>query len=154
MASLVSSALVAFLAVAAPAPILAATKGKRHAPVAHHATAPRLANNRWRPIRIGYENVIVPAGQHEPWIQLDPRQKRVTGSGGCNRISGTYQSGDSTLRFGALITTKMACPSLQTETKFLHALADTRRYRISGRVLELVDEHGQPLARLEERSLR
>src|SRR5947207_11016344 len=124
MASLVSSALVAFLAVAAPAPILAATKGKRHAPVAHHATAPRLANNRWRPIRIGYENVIVPAGQHEPWIQLDPRQKRVTGSGGCNRISGTYQSGDSTLRFGALITTKLAKPRSEEHTSELQSHSD------------------------------
>jgi heat shock protein HslJ len=150
----VNVALVACLAVAVATPTLAARKGKKHAPVAHAPMAPRLANNRWRPVRIGYENVIVPEGQHEPWIQLDPRQKHVTGSGGCNRITGSYQSSDSTLRFGALITTKMACPSLQTETKFLRALAATRRYRINDRMLELMDAHGEALARLEERNLR
>jgi len=48
----------------------------------------------------------------------------------------------------------MACPSMQTETKFLRALAGTRRYRISGRMLELLDDHREALARLEERNLR
>ncbi|HEY6194339.1 MAG TPA: META domain-containing protein [Candidatus Eisenbacteria bacterium] len=150
----VNIALVACLALSVPAPSLAARKEKRYAPVAHARTTPRLANNRWRPVRIGYENVIVLEGQHEPWIQLDPRQKHVTGSGGCNRITGSYQSADSTLRFGPLNTTKMACPTMQTETKFLRALAATRRYRISGSMLELMDARGEPLARLEERNPR
>ena len=63
---IVTIVLIACLAVAVPAPTLAARKGKKHAQVAHAQPAPRLANNRWRPVRIGYENVIVPEGQHEP----------------------------------------------------------------------------------------
>jgi heat shock protein HslJ len=43
---------------------------------------------------------------------------------------------------------------MQTETKFLRALAATRRYRISGSMLELMDARGEPLARLEERNPR
>lgn len=113
-----------------------------------------LANNRWRPIRIGDREVIVTGGEREPWIELDPRSKRVTGSGGCNRISGSYQAGDGTLRFGPLISTKMACQSMDTETRFLSALDNTRRYRILGRLLVLLDERGRLLARLEERNLR
>ena len=115
---------------------------------------PGLANNRWRPVRIGEQTVIMPGQEREPWIVLDARSKRVTGSGGCNRISGSYQAGNGTLRFGPMISTKMACPAMEIETEFLRALENTRRYRIVGRVLELVDEHGRLLAQLEERNLR
>jgi copper homeostasis protein (lipoprotein) len=113
-----------------------------------------LANNRWLPIRIGDQAVVVSRGEREPWIELDSRSKRVTGSGGCNRISGPYQAGDGTLRFGPLITTKTACRSMDTETRFLRALNDTRRYRILGRLMVLLDDRGRLLARLEERNLR
>jgi heat shock protein HslJ len=98
--------------------------------------------------------VTVPAQQHEPWIVLEPGSKRVSGSGGCNRISGTYETGAGTLRFSPMISTKMACPSMDTETAFLRALNGTRRYRIEGRILELMDGEGRPLVRLEERNLR
>lgn len=92
--------------------------------------------------------------EREPWIMLDPRAKRVTGSGGCNRISGGYGAGRDTLRFGRLVATRMACPSLDTETAFLRALDATRRYRTMGRILDLFDGAGQLLVRLEERKLR
>jgi putative lipoprotein len=115
---------------------------------------PELGNNRWRPIWVGGRVVGVVGQQREPWIELDPRSKRVTGSGGCNRISGTYESGDGTLRFGPLISTKMACPEMGIESAFLSALGETRRYRIHGRTLELFDQGGRVIARFEERNLR
>jgi putative lipoprotein len=112
-----------------------------------------LENTRWRPIRIGDRDVIVTGQQREPWIVLEPRSKRVTGSGGCNRISGSYEAGVGMLRFGPLMSTKMACAALGTETAFLRALGATWRYRVRGRILELMDERGRSLARLEERNL-
>ena len=113
-----------------------------------------LENSRWRPVRIGERYVTVSAQQREPWIVLDPGSKRATGSGGCNRISGSYETGNGTLRFSPMISTQMACPSMETETAFLRALNATRRYRIQGRTLELMDGDGKPLVRLEERNLR
>jgi len=113
-----------------------------------------LGNTRWRPIRIVDRTVVVPQGQREPWIELDPRSMRVTGSGGCNRISGSYQSDERTLRFGPLATTKMACIDMEAETAFLRALERTRRYRVRGRTLDLFDAGGGLVARLEERNLR
>ena len=98
--------------------------------------------------------MIVSGRQREPWIELESRSKRVTGSGGCNRISGSYETGGSTLRFGRLVSTQMACVSMETESAFLRALRDTRRYRVHGRSLELLDGRGGLLARLEERNLR
>jgi copper homeostasis protein (lipoprotein) len=113
-----------------------------------------LGNTRWRPIRIGSLAVGVTGQQHEPWIELDPRSKRVTGSGGCNRIVGGYESGPVTLRFGRLISTQLACTSMGIETAFFRALNDTRRYRVQGRSLELLDDNGRVLVSLEERNLR
>lgn len=97
--------------------------------------------------------MIVPGQQGEPWIVLDPRSKRVTGSGGCNRIAGSYEIGNGTLRLGPLMATKMACPLMDTETAFLRTLDETRRYRILGQTLELIDDAGKVLVRLEERNL-
>ena len=113
-----------------------------------------IENNRWRPVRIGERPVNVAEGEREPWIVLDPRSKQVTGSGGCNRIHGTYEAGAGTLRFGPLAATMMACPSLETETAFLRALQEVRRYRLSGRTLDLMDDRGRRLVRLEERNLK
>lgn len=81
-----------------------------------------LANTRWRPVGIGDQSVTVPGQQREPWIVLEPRSKRVTGSGGCNRISGSYEADQDTLRFGRIVSTMMACPAMETETAFLRAL--------------------------------
>src|SRR5882762_8686897 len=72
-----------------------------------------LANTRWCPIRIGGRAALV-AGQPEPWMELDPKTRRGTGSGGCNRLSGSYQTGKGALRFGPLMSTKMACSLLET----------------------------------------
>lgn len=113
-----------------------------------------LENTRWVPIRIGDRDVTVAEGQQEPWLELDPHTHRVTGSGGCNRINGGYEAGNQTLRFSGMASTRMACPALDTETAFLKGLDDTRRYRVEGRTLELQDDAGRVLARLEERNLR
>jgi len=118
---------------------------------ASSAVQAELANTRWVPVRIGERSVT--GLEREPWFVLEPRAKHVTGSGGCNRFSGSYESGTGTLRFGPLASTRMACASLATETAFLKALEGTRRFRLAGRHLELVDEHGVVLARLEERDL-
>ncbi len=113
-----------------------------------------LTNSRWRPVRIGELNVTVADAQHEPWLVLEPSSQRLTGSGGCNRFSGSYTAGRDTLRFGRIVATMMACPDMKTESAFLRALNDTRRYRVLGRTLELLDSGGRVLARLEERNLR
>lgn len=66
-----------------------------------------------------------------------------------DRFSGGYQAGRDTLRFVRIMSTLMACSSMATETAFLRALNNTRRYQVLGRILELRDEKGRVLARLE-----
>jgi putative lipoprotein len=111
-----------------------------------------LEDIRWAPIRIGDRAVF--ATRREPWMELDSRTHRMNGSGGCNRMSGGYEADDARLRFGPIASTKMACVDMKTEQAFFRTLERTRRYRVSGRRLELLDQGGSLLASLEERNLR
>ena len=115
------------------------------------AVQPELGNTRWVPTRIGERSIT--GLEREPWFELDPRAGHVTGSGGCNRFTGGYESGAGTLRFGALASTRMACPAMDTETAFLKALEGARKFRLAGRHLDLLDEKSVVLARCEERNL-
>jgi copper homeostasis protein (lipoprotein) len=113
-----------------------------------------LVNTRWRPLRIGEQRVTVTGQEKEPWFLLDPKAKRVTGSGGCNRFTGSFESGAGTLTFGPFAGTRMACPSMDRETAFLRALEGTKRFRLAGRRLDLEDAAGAVLMELEERNLK
>jgi putative lipoprotein len=77
---------------------------------------------------------------------------RITGSGGCNRISGKATVAGAHMSFGPIISTRMACAQdiMDQESHFLSALADTRLYRIDEirDKLILVDAHGITVLRL------
>lgn len=77
----------------------------------------------------------------------------LSGSGGCNRFTGTWQSGDDdalTLNAGAM--TMMACPEpiMNQETAFMTALADTRSHSRDDDELTLLNEAEEELAVLRE----
>lgn len=57
---------------------------------------------------------------------------RISGSGGCNRISGKAQISGNRISFGPVATTRMACAPavMDQEAKFLSALNDVRKWRI------------------------
>lgn len=57
---------------------------------------------------------------------------RVSGSGGCNRISGKARITGASIRIGPLVSTRMACPPavMDQEHKFFNALEAARSWRI------------------------
>ncbi|WP_018185089.1 YbaY family lipoprotein [Kaistia granuli] len=57
---------------------------------------------------------------------------RVSGTGGCNRMSGQAKIAGDTIRFGAIASTRMACTpaAMNQERKFIAALEDVRRWRV------------------------
>ena len=113
-----------------------------------------LEGTRWTLTRLGDKAVTIGAGQREPHIVLNPETGRVTGSAGCNTLSGRYETEDGSLAFSALATTRMACPGggMDVERRFLSALRATSRTEITQQRLELYDVNGRLLARLEARS--
>ena len=71
----------------------------------------------------------------------------VSGSGGCNRMTGQAVIAGDGITFGPLASTKMACvpAAMNQERKFFDALRDVRRWRVDPvrRKLILIDAKSQ-----------
>lgn len=119
------------------------------APVAPAASDRPLIGVHWQLRELDGKQLATPKGQRPAFV-LTSDGDRITGSGGCNRLMGAYQTDGSTLRFKGVATTMMACadPVMSQERKFLAALNSTASYRISGKILELLNAQGEVVARL------
>lgn len=114
------------------------------------STAASLENTYWKLIALRGKPVVMSDRQREPHLMLQPEQHRVTGSGGCNRLSGGYTLAGDRLTFGRAAGTLMACADgMDQERAFLDALAEVTRWRIEGQRLELLDSRGEVLARFD-----
>lgn len=72
---------------------------------------------------------------------------QVTGSTGCNRFSGPVRVGDSTITFGPLATSRMACPDdvAEVEQAVLHVLDGEVTYAVDGATMRLTKADGTGL---------
>ena len=108
----------------------------------------------WRLVQLGDEAIATGTEpQRDAQIQFDAASGRVSGSGGCNRVSGTYQRTGYALRMSQLASTRMACADPQRsadETQFFAALQTTASYRFQGPArLTLLDAGGRMVAMLD-----
>jgi copper homeostasis protein (lipoprotein) len=121
---------------------------------ARFATEP-LENTYWKLTRLGDMPVTVAPQQREPHFILNPTSRRVGGSGGCNRLTGSYELTGDTLRFGKMAGTMMACvDGMDTEKAFLDALGQVNKWKIKGQHLELFDAADTLVARFEARHMK
>jgi putative lipoprotein len=114
------------------------------------STATPLENTHWKLTSLANTNVLAGTQAREAYFILNPANRSVTGSGGCNRLTGTYQVNGDRVSFSRIASTMMGCMSgMETEQAFLKALSAASRWRISGKTLELFDGAGTRLARFE-----
>jgi len=103
----------------------------------------------WRLVQLGNEPVA-PGGEAQ--VQFDRNSGRVSGSGGCNRVSGSFTRSGVALRIGQLASTRMACADPvrgANEAQFVSALQATASYRLAGPgQLALLDATGRTVATL------
>lgn len=96
--------------------------------------------------------------QREPFIILKEQDNRLSGSGGCNTLIGTYELDEATNRisFSHVGATMMACPDMEVETQLLKILEMTDNFSLSadGTQLSLNRARMAPLARFEVVYLR
>jgi heat shock protein HslJ len=112
---------------------------------ANPGSAP-LENTYWKLTSLGGSPIVTAPRQREAHLILQPANRRVTGSGGCNRLSGSYQVNGDRISLGRVASTMMACvDGMKTEQNFLKALGRAIRWRISGQRLELLDAAGTAL---------
>jgi heat shock protein HslJ len=108
-----------------------------------------LEKTEWKLVRLG-DAVVTAHDLHQPHLALDRTTHRMSGSGGCNRISGGYTLKGWKLTFGHVMSTMMACPGvMDTEQNLLKALGDVKRWAITGQRLELMDGAGKVVAVFE-----
>jgi putative lipoprotein len=101
--------------------------------------AATLEDTDWKLASIGdAPAVALPAGK-EASFKLHSGEHRMSGSGGCNRLIGSYELSAGALKFLPAGRTMMACEEklMQLENEFLSALNLTTGYRIIGDTLEL-----------------
>lgn len=125
---------------------------KRVAQVAPTAT---LENTYWKFLTLHGKPLVVADSQREPHLLLHPADKRVSGSGGCNGLVGSYQLDGGSLTFSHMAGTLMACLHGMEQEHQIHVmLPSVRHWKVEGERLKLLNEQNEVLAELESRYLR
>ncbi|CAL4867648.1 hypothetical protein MMA231_01913 [Asticcacaulis sp. MM231] len=93
----------------------------------------------------------VAPGPNDTYITLKRDVQRLIGSGGCNRLGGSYTLGAmNRVRFSQIVSMEMACTQgMETETQFLRVLNSADSYNVKGDRLVLNKARMAPLARFE-----
>lgn len=63
---------------------------------------------------------------------IEFKEGRASGNGGCNRYSGQYELDGNVIKIGTLVSTRMACDSLEGETMFLKMLEGNSKIVFDG----------------------
>ena len=107
-----------------------------------------LANTYWRLTQLGERQVTGADWQQEPHLIFGPDLTQVSGSAGCNQLSGGTTVKPPAMTFGDLAMTRMACAKgMELERDMAAALGQVHSYRLDGDKLELLGENGAVVAR-------
>src|SRR4029079_2397513 len=102
---------------------------------AGRVSASPLEGRYWRLAELRAHPALPTPGTREAGLEFSADSMRVSGSGGCNRVSGPYTRDGSRLELGQLISTRMACADqrlTEQEGAFLSALASVNRHEVTG----------------------
>lgn len=75
-----------------------------------------------------------------PTLEFDTKEETLIGNGGCNSYSGTYQLDGHKLKFGAIASTKMACPSMEGEGLYFKNLEGISSFSVNDDQLTLITD--------------
>ena len=76
-------------------------------------------------------------GRRDAFIDFRIDEKRFSGNGGCNQISGNYTLDKNEIKFNEIISTKMSCEDIAFENTFLDLLKRVDHYEQKGNDLVL-----------------
>jgi heat shock protein HslJ len=126
---------VGIAALAAASLLTACATGGRGQPAV-------LEGTTWRIVQVdGAEVRRTDDLNMAPHLRILSAEGQVHGATGCNRFSGRYMADGTSVRFGPLATTRMACVDgslAAQESRILDVLNATDGYRIDGRWLWLM----------------
>jgi len=110
---------------------------------------------QWYLLEVAGSTISPMADDKQPHILLDPARKQATGFSGCNNFFGGYELDGSSLKFGPVGATRMACPDLETglETEVFKTLDQTRAWETKEEELLFLNDSGV-LARLTQKKMQ
>lgn len=113
-------------------------------------------NDLWTLQRIGNKDIDTTNHIKAPTMELRLNDKRVLGLGGCNRYSGDFSLEGDKLKFGYMISTRMACPGMALESQFLQLLNEKALpYKLEKGVLYVgTGQHMLTFKRTEKEKLK
>jgi len=109
----------------------------------------QLVEKYWKLIEINGKE-INPSDKpnREPHLVLETTDHRLTGSGGCNSFSGSYEIlSDNHIAFSKIAATRMACQDMEVETQLFKAFETTDNYILKDDSLLLSNAQRAVLAR-------
>jgi putative lipoprotein len=113
-----------------------------------------LVETHWTLVELGGRSVAKTPMGREPFLQLFADQNRAIATGGCNQMTGTYETSGESLKFSQFVSTMRACSDgMDTDRALAQALESTATFRIDGTSLDIVDASGNVLARFQEAAL-
>ena len=107
--------------------------------------------HEWTLVALG--NDPVPTVGRPVTLRFDAGENRASGQAPCNQYSGPYTMTRDSLKFGAIISTKMACTEESRnllEQKYLGGLSAVTTYEVADSTLRLLSTAGE-IARLRNR---
>lgn len=98
-----------------------------------------LLSGKWEVsyIHDAVQPVDVLFSTQKPTIVFDTQENTLSGNAGCNNYSSTFTLNNQHLKFGAIASTKMACPSLEGESIFIKAIQNVSSFTIKEGTLSL-----------------
>lgn len=95
---------------------------------------------RWVLTQMKEIPVQLSGGRRDAQVEFLTTEKRFTGNGGCNQITGTYAlEKKDRIKFSEITATKMMCPDIDFENTFLSLLNKVDRFRVDGDNMILKD---------------
>lgn len=114
-----------------------------------------LRETYWKLIELDGKPVTAADQQQEAHLIFRTQDRRLTGSGGCNRLMGNYLVEGSSMHLKGIASTMMAClHGTETEQAFIGALNKVESWKISGKYLELFGAGETLLARFEATAMK
>ena len=109
--------------------------------------ASRLEGTYWKAIQLAGKPTPTQDPNREAHLLFQPG-RRLSGSDGCNQMSGSYQLKGDAVTFGQMAGTRMACidAAAAIARAFQQALKNATRLRVTRERLELFDTNGRVVA--------
>ncbi len=105
----------------------------------------------WMLAELNGQPVTAPKeGEKPSYIYFDAAKKRVSVSGGCNIMGGSYElSEGNRIKFGQMMSTMMACPDMSLEDGLKKMAEMVDNYAIQGDNLSFAKARMAPAARFK-----